>query len=624
MFTYMNNTHKDPVCGMSVLSEKGLTASSDNRTVYFCSEFCRDKFLEQPERYMALFVKPSHDEAKENRRVAYFSMEVAVSTNTPNYSGGLGVLAGDMLKSCADLRVPVVGVTLLSRKGYFDQKLDEWGNQEESPAQWDPEQFLRPLSESVQVEIDGRTVQIRAWEDCIIGLSGYIVPLILLDTDVQRNSEYDRALTDYLYGGDDKYRLAQEIILGIGGVRMLSALGYVGIERFHMNEGHAALLALELLKKPSAGHAEGFDFDAVRNQCVFTTHTPVPAGLDQFGYDLVQPVLGDFVPIDALRMLGGQERLNMTLLALNLSHRINGVAKRHEEVSHKMFPGYPIFHITNGVHSLTWTSEGFRSLYDYYIPDWRNDPAMLRKTIGIPGNEIWDAHVTAKSNLLEFIKQRTSQSLSPDVLTIGFARRATPYKRADLIFADVNRLLEIMKQAGPVQFVFAGKAHPKDYGGKDLIRHIVKVSHELSGQIPIVYLENYDMEMAKLMVSGVDLWLNTPQRPLEASGTSGMKAAHNGVPSFSTLDGWWIEGCVEGLTGWSIGSKEVEPSDPSLVVNQQDAESLYQRLENVILPVFYNDRTQWVEVMRHVIALNGSYFNTHRMVQQYVTNAYLP
>ena len=608
---------------MSVLAEKGLPVSYQDQTLYFDSEFCRDKFLEQPEKYLAAFVKPSHDEVKENRRVAYFSMEVALSTNTPNYSGGLGVLAGDMLKSCADLSVPVVGVTLLSRKGYFDQKLDEWGNQQEGPVRWAPEQFLRQLTESVEVEIEKRTVQVRAWEDCIFGLSGYVVPLILLDTDVEGNSEYDRALTDYLYGGDDKYRLAQEIILGIGGARMLSALGYSGIERFHMNEGHAALLTLELLKRPSAAQAEGFDFDAVRNQCVFTTHTPVAAGLDQFGYDLVQPVLGDFIPFDALRMLGGQDRLNMTLLALNLSHYENGVAKRHEEVSRAMFPGYPIAHITNGVHSLTWTCESFRTLYDSYIPDWTNDPAMLRKAIGIPGDKVWGTHMTAKSHLLAFIESRANQSFSADALTIGFARRATPYKRADLIFSDVDRLLEITKRAGPVQFVFAGKAHPKDDGGKDLIRDIVKVSHELSGQISIVYLENYDMEMAKLLVSGVDLWLNTPQRPLEASGTSGMKAAHNGVPSFSTLDGWWIEGCVEGLTGWSIGSKEVGPSDPNLV-NQQDAEALYQKLEDEILPVYYNDRTRWADVMRHAIALNASYFNTHRMVQQYVTNAYLP
>ena len=619
----MDAVHKDPVCGMSVLTGKGLTVSSQGQSVYFCSEFCCDKFLAEPEKYLASLVKPSHDEAKGNRRVAYFSMEVALSTNIPNYSGGLGVLAGDMLKSCADLRVPVVGVTLLSRKGYFDQRLDEWGNQQEARVRWAPSQFLRPLTESVQVEIEQRAVQVRAWEDCIIGSTGYVVPLILLDTDVEGNSEYDRALTDSLYGGDDKYRLAQEIVLGIAGVRMLNALGYTGIERFHMNEGHAALLALELLKRPSAAHAEGFGFDVVRNQCVFTTHTPVPAGNDQFEYDLVQRVLGNFVPYDALRMLAGQERLNMTLLALNLSHYENGVAKRHEEVSRAMFPGYPIQHITNGVHSWTWTCDSFRTLYDSYIPDWRNDPAMLRKAIAIPEEEVWRAHVAAKNSLLAFIKSRTNESFSADVLTIGFARRATAYKRADLIFADLGRLLEITEQTGPVQFVFAGKAHPKDYGGKDLIRHIVSVSHKLSGQIPIVYLENYDMEMAKLLISGVDLWLNTPQRPLEASGTSGMKAAHNGVPSFSTLDGWWIEGCVEGLTGWSIGPAEAGALNPRLV-NEQDAEDLYRKLSDVIIPTYYQVRERWIEVMRHVIGLNASYFNTHRMVQQYVTNAYLP
>lgn len=618
----MKSVKKDPVCGMSVLSDKGLTVSRDGQIVYFCSEFCRAKFLERPESYLRSLIELSQDEAKENRHVAYFSMEVALSANVPNYSGGLGVLAGDMLKSCADLRVPVVGVTLLSRKGYFDQRLDEWGNQQEVPVQWAPEQFLRPLDTLVQVEIEGRTVQIRGWENCIIGITGYVVPLILLDTNVEGNSEDDCAWTDYLYGGDDRYRLAQEIILGIGGVRMLTALGYTGIERFHMNEGHAALLALELLKRPSAAHSDGFDFDAVINQCVFTTHTPVPAGHDQFGYDLVQRVLGDFVPFDALKMLGGQERLNMTLLALNLSHYENGVAKRHEEVSRALFPGHPIHHITNGVHSWTWTCNSFRTLFDFYIPDWRNDPPILRNAIGIPGEEVWRAHLSAKSDLLSFIKNRTNQSLSADVLTIGFARRATPYKRADLIFTEIDRLLEITKRAGPIQFVFAGKAHPRDSAGKDLIRRILSVARELSGQIPIVYLENYDMEMARLIVSGVDLWLNTPQRPLEASGTSGMKAAHNGVPSFSVLDGWWIEGCVEGLTGWSIGAAEAASFEVNLA-NRQDSEDLYKKLNNLVVPTYYEDRERWMDVMRHVIALNASYFNTHRMVQQYVTNAYL-
>lgn len=398
---------------------------------------------------------------------------------------------------------------------------------------------------------------------------------------------------------------------------MLRALGYSGIQRFHMNEGHASFLVLELLNWLGGAAPAEWDFEGARNRAIFTTHTPVAAGHDQFDYDSVRRILGPAVPFDVLQMLGGQPRLNMTLLALNLCHYVNGVAKRHEEVSREMFPGYPIQHVTNGVHSLTWTCDSFKRLYDEYIPDWRNDPAMLRKAFIIPDSKIWQAHAESKAALVAFVNQETGNVLALDTLTIGFARRATPYKRADLIFRDLPRLLELAAHTGAFQLVFAGKAHPKDTGGKELIEHICAVARQLQSQIPIVYLENYDMEMAKLLVSGVDLWLNTPQRPREASGTSGMKAAHNGVPSFSTPDGWWIEGQIEGITGWSIGSEAPATDD-------QDADDLYRKLKDVIIPLFYRNREKWIDVMRHSIALNASFFNTHRMVQQYVTNAYLP
>ncbi|PSB48926.1 alpha-glucan family phosphorylase [Cyanosarcina cf. burmensis CCALA 770] len=619
----MSTILKDPVCGMTVQPKTEVTAFYREQKIHFCSDFCRNKFFEYPERYTAALTTANYEEAQENRRIAYFSMEVAIGSAMPTYSGGLGVLAGDTLKSFADLRVPAVGVSLLYRKGYFNQKLDEWGRQQEHPVQWSPDRFLHPLSATIQVDIEQRTVQVRAWQYDIVGLSGYSVPLILLDTDVEGNTDGDRTLTDFLYGGDERYRLAQEILLGIGGVRMLQILRYSRIERFHMNEGHASLLVLELLKKRNGTNTEAWDFSSIRNQCVFTTHTPVPAGHDQFDYGLVQYSLGQMLPFDVLQMLGGRDRLNMTVLGLNLSHYVNGVAKRHEEVSQEMFPGYPIHHITNGVHSWTWTCDSFRSLYERYIPGWSNDPSMLRHAISIPQKEIWSAHLAAKARLFALIQERTRLSLSVDTLTIGFARRATLYKRADLIFSEIDRLVEVAKQVGPIQFVFAGKAHPKDNPGKELIRRIFEVSHQLRGQIPIVFLEDYDMELSKLIVSGVDLWLNTPQRPLEASGTSGMKAAHNGVPSFSILDGWWIEGHIEGVTGWAIGSKESELSR-SDDLTRQDAEDLYQKLKKAIAPMFYQERERWVDVMRHAIALNASFFNTHRMVQQYVTNAYLP
>lgn len=619
----MNKVLKDPVCGMTVLPERALTSSYAGYLVHFCSEFCEKKFQERPDRYAAILETPGYDEAKENRRVAYFSMEVALSVMLPTYSGGLGVLAGDTLKSCADLRVPAVAVTLASRKGYFEQALDEKGRQLESPAHFSPERLLRPLLPVVEVQIEGRSVQIRAWQYDVLGQSGYVVPLILLDTDVETNSNYDRALTDFLYGGDQNYRLAQEIVLGIGGVRMLRALGYAGIQKFHMNEGHASLLVLELLNWEGGTEPAEWDFEGVRNRSIFTTHTPVPAGHDQFDYEAVRRILGPAVPFELLRMLGGQDHLNMTMLALNLCRYVNGVAKRHEEVSRDMFPGYAIQHITNGVHSATWTCESFKHLYDEWIPGWSNDPSMLRKALIIPNEDVWKAHAEAKNQLSALVKQRSGRPLSPEVLTIGFARRMTPYKRADLVFFDLARLLEIHRKDGPIQFVFAGKAHPRDEAGKHLIESIFAVAHEVGEAMPIVYLEGYDLDMARMLVSGVDLWLNTPQRPLEASGTSGMKAAHNGVPSFSILDGWWIEGHIEGLTGWSIGAGAQAGRAPDQDAGT-DARDLYTKLEQVVLPTFYRGRERWIDVMRHAIALNASFFNTHRMVQQYVTNAYLP
>lgn len=612
---------KDPVCGMTVQSGREVAAFYQDQKIHFCSEFCRNRFFQHPETYADILISATRDAAKVDRQIAYFSMEVGVGSAMPTYSGGLGILAGDTLKSCADLRVPTVGVTLLYRKGYFHQKLDQGGGQEEWSEQWHPEDFLHLLPETIQVEIEQRTVQVRAWQYDIVGLSGYTVPLILLDTDVDSNTDVDRTLTDSLYGGDDRYRLAQEALLGMGGIKMLNALGYDGIKRFHMNEGHASLLILELLERDNGDQPDHWNFTGIRNQCVFTTHTPVPAGHDQFNYELVQQVLGQVVPFEVLQMLSGTSRLNMTLLGLNMSHYVNGVAKRHEEVSQAMFPGYPIHHITNGVHSWTWTCDSFRTLYNQHIPGWSNDPAMLRQAINIPTQEIWQAHMAAKTHLLSLVKEQTNISLSADVLTIGFARRATAYKRADLIFSNLDWLTAITQQAGALQFVFAGKAHPKDYGGKELIRRIFEVSRQLQNRISIVFLENYDIDLARSVVAGVDVWLNTPQRPMEASGTSGMKAAHNGVPSFSILDGWWIEGHLEGITGWAIGSQEPEDS---AALNWQDAEDLYHKLQDVIVPMFYHDRDRWIEVMRHAIALNASYFNTHRMVQQYVTNAYLP
>jgi len=333
-------------------------------------------------------------------------------------------------------------------------------------------------------------------------------------------------------------------------------------------------------------------------------------------------VLGDSLPLELLQMLGGQDQLNMTLLALNMSDYVNGVAKRHGEVSQEMFPGYAIDSITNGVHSATWTCPSFKTLYDRHIPGWTKDPFSLRHAISIPKQEIWNAHVEAKAQLITEINNRTHLSFKPETLTIGFARRATLYKRADLIFSDPNQLQDIARNAGQIQIIFAGKAHPKDGGGKEVIRRIFRMAQQLQHEVTIAYLENYDIALAKLIISGVDLWLNTPHRPLEASGTSGMKATHNGIPNFSVLDGWWIEGHIEGVTGWSIGPDALNQTKPKETAHE-DAMDLYQKLRNVIVPMFYQDRERWIDMMRQSIVFNASFFNTHRMVQQYATNAYV-
>jgi glycogen phosphorylase len=557
-----------------------------------------------------------------NTTVAYFSMEIALDKAIPTYSGGLGVLAGDTLRSMADLAVPVVGITLLHRKGYFEQHLDEHGNQTEAPVAWRPEDQLESVEARTTVTIEGRTVHVRAWKFPVHGVTGHEVPVYLLDTQLPENSEWDRTLTDYLYGGDNHYRLCQEIVLGMGGASLLRTLNCPA-QLYHLNEGHSALLTLCLLEWQLEGRTsfelDDADIEAVRRRCVFTTHTPVPAGHDKFPLDVVRKVMGEqhVAMLEAAHCLEN-ETLNMTHVALRLARWVNGVAMKHREVSQGMFPNFPIDAITNGVHAGTWTSPAFQALLDKRIPEWRTDNLYLRYAVGIPLQEIRNAHAEAKAAMIATITERTKTELDPKVFTIGFARRATPYKRADLMFTDPTRLADMATSVGPIQIVFGGKAHPNDTGGKDLIRRIHEAAAALQGRVTVVYVENYEMEIAAKIVAGVDLWLNNPMKPLEASGTSGMKAAMNGVPSLSVLDGWWIEGHVEGVTGWSIGDAEAV-GDQS-----KDANEIYIKLERVILPLYYGLPFAYAEVMRAAIALNGSFFNTQRMVEQYVRNAYFP
>lgn len=559
--------------------------------------------------------------------VAYFSMEIAIDAAVPTYSGGLGVLAGDTLRAAADLKVPMVAVTLLHHRGYFVQELDASGNQTERNPGWKAEETLVDTRVKVSVTLEGRNVFLRCWRYEIQGITGFKVPVFFLDADVAENSEWDRRLTDFLYGGDAHYRLCQEVLLGIGGVRVLRSLGYGTIARFHMNEGHAAMLTLELLNESARTNGRRVfthdDVNAVRKQCVFTTHTPVAAGHDQFPLDMVGRVLGrtDIFSLEEVFCCEGV--LNMTYLALNLSHYVNGVAKRHGDVSRhlllpkKAFIHYEIDSITNGIHAGTWAAPSIAELFDRYIPGWREDNASLRGASGIPREAIWDAHLAAKTQLIEFINKRTGVGMAVSSMTLGFARRATAYKRANLIFSDVERLRGLSSETYPLQIVFAGKAHPADTAGKEIIKSIYAAGRTLQKDIKIVYLPDYDMTIARLMVAGVDLWLNTPLPPLEASGTSGMKAALNGVPSMSVMDGWWIEGCISDVTGWHIG-EGVE----SAASEAGDAEALYEKLEFSALPTFYKQPDHFVDIMRHCISLNGAYFTTQRMLQQYVLKAY--
>lgn len=554
-------------------------------------------------------------------RVAYFSMEIALRAEIPTYSGGLGILAGDTMRSCADLELPLVAVSLVSHHGYFRQTFDEAGRQQEEPDGWSPREWTEPLQAKITVPVDGRSVWVGGWLYVIEGALGKRQPIILLDTRLDENEPGDRQITDQLYGGTEENRLRQEIVLGIGGVRMLVALGFK-IYHYHMNEGHSSLLALELLRRDALPEAElhpgelRYNLRDVREQCSFTTHTPVDAGHDKFSYDLVNQVLDGYMQPGVIRSLAGDDRMNMTRLALNLSESINGVTKRHAEVSQKLFPEYHVRGITNGVHPFTWTSPAFSRLYDEYLPGWCHEPEMLvRAECCIDDDNIWQAHIAEKDKLVQAVKAATSVELNLDLAVFGFARRMTAYKRPDLLFADLDRLREI-NRAMPFQVVLAGKAHPADVGGKRLVELMHQYIRELAPEIRIAYLPNYDMAIAQKLVSGVDIWLNTPLPPQEASGTSGMKAAFNGVPSLSVLDGWWLEGCIEGITGWAIGSGQA--GDPD-----RDAADLYQKIESTVLKLFYEDRQGWISVMKGAISKNASFFNSHRMMRRYVTEAYM-
>ena len=552
------------------------------------------------------------------RTVAYFSMEIALSKGLPTYSGGLGMLAGDTLRSAADTGAPMVAVSLVHRRGYFQQHLDGEGQQSETDVVWEPE-TLPAAPHTITIQLQGRELLVRAWRFDVVGVTGHVIPVFLLDTDIDGNAEWDRHLTDHLYGGDNYYRLCQEGVLGLAGIHLLHTLG-MRPQVCHMNEGHAALLTLGLLEDRLAGAplhtATDEDAEAIKQNCVFTTHTPVPAGHDQFGLDHAANVLGHD-RVSCLERFGALHNglLNMTYLALRFSRYVNGVAMQHGKVSQQMFPEYPVHSITNGVHAATWISEPFQQIFDKEMPSWRHDNQYLRSAYGIDAGIIDATHALGKRRLFATVKERTGVELDPTVLTLGFARRVATYKRANLLFQQPERLIEIAERAGGLQILYAGKAHPADNAGKALIREVFSAAGRLNNsKLKLLYLENYDWDLGEQLTGGVDVWLNTPLRPYEASGTSGMKAAMNGVPSLSVLDGWWIEGCAENITGWAV-----EDANDDF----DEAAHLYAKLERGVLPA-WNDKALWARIRQHCIAMNGTFFNTHRMLGQYVSNAYFP
>ena len=605
--------------------------------------------------------------------IAYFSMEFGLTECLQNYSGGLGVLSGDHLKSASDLGIPLVGVGILYQEGYFQQYLNADGWQQESypindyaslPVTLQHDEHGEPIK--VAAPLPGRELWAQVWKVQVGRVS-----LFLLDTNIDDNAlQEDRNLTDRLYGGDRRTRIRQEILMGIGGVRALKALG-IEADIFHMNEGHSAFLLLERIR--AYMHEGGLSFEQAKAltaaSSVFTIHTPVTAGLERFGFDLIDEHFTDYMWqlglsrdefLDLGReKMGDYELYSMSVMALNLSSGANGVAELHGAVSRDMwqwvYPGVPVHEvpiraITNGVHVQTWVSQEMAQLFDRYLdPAWRSQESrasVWQGVMSIPDAELWRTHVRRRERLVAFARDRlrmqlqrrgvsqtaieaADEVLNPDALTIGFARRFATYKRATLLFRDLGRLRRLVTDSErPVQFIFAGKAHPHDNEGKELIRTIINVAREQDFRNAIVFLENYDMNVARYMVQGVDIWLNNPRRPEEASGTSGMKVIYNGGLNCSVLDGWWAEAYRHDI-GWCIGHGEEYSEDEWAHQDYIESQALYNLLEQDILPLFYRQGRDglprdWIRRVKRCMRRLAPQFNTHRMVQQYTDDFYMP
>jgi starch phosphorylase len=658
----------NPVKLIGTVSQSRLEALATNES--FLNELKRatdslQEYLEAP----TWFQKVSPGDT--TPVIAYFSAEFGLHECLPIYAGGLGILAGDHLKSASDLGIPIVGIGLMYQKGYFRQYLNIDGWQQEAyvendafnmPAELVRKSSSRPLT--ISVEYPGRSVQAQIWSVSVGRLKLY-----LLDTNIPANSPGDRMVTSSLYGGDRELRIRQEILLGIGGLKALAAMGITPTV-CHMNEGHAAFMALERIRQLRSTTNMTFEeaVEATRSGNVFTTHTIVKAGLDEFEVDLMDKYFGSYFPHLGInrrqflalgRMLpdDDNEPFKMPVLAIKLSSYLNGVSKLHGQISREvwgsLWPGVPsrevpIVSITNGIHLESWLSDEMAGLYDRYLgPTWSStvfDKSVWEQVDQIPDEELWSAHQRCKDQLIVFARKRlmaqmqrrgmcqgelrrAEEVLDPEALTIGFARRFVAYKRGDLLLRDTERLIQLVNNPDrPVQIIFAGKAHPKDNAGKEIIRHIVHFAGQENVRRRIVFLEDYDIDVARFLVRGVDVWLNTPRRPMEASGTSGMKAAANGVVNMSTLDGWWCEGYVPD-GGWVIGAGEnYESPDYQDTVESQ---SLYNLLENEIVPLFFarpagNLPRLWLQKMKTSIKWVAPRFNTHRMLAEYTRRFYSP
>ncbi len=552
--------------------------------------------------------------------VAYFSMEIMLESDIPTYAGGLGVLAGDLLRSCADMGISAVGVTLVYNGNIFSQHIEPDGSQTFRSVDWRKMDQLTKLTDKITVTIRNETVHVGVWRYDVVGLNGSVVPIYLLDTSFDTNSEWAQNISQNLYADQGDLRIAQEIVLGIGGIKMLRKLGYGDIRTYHMNEGHCAFVPLALLEE------HGYQDAEVRSLCSFTTHTPIPEGHDTFDYSFAYQYAEKYLPWH-IRDIASEEKLHMTKLAMNMSKHSNAVSHKHMRVSQHIFPGFSIGAITNGVHHRTWISPYLQDLYETYIPGVIQDPAKLKKAIDLlPDDALWHVHQKSKHELIAFTNAyidalsakagATTESheyFDENILTVALARRPVAYKRPLLLYRNVEKLLEIGE--GKIQIIQCGKSHPHDQMSQDIVKEVVNVSHTLKGRIRVAYLEDYSPRLSRLLVAGADMWLNTPMQPLEASGTSGMKAALNGLLNFSVPDGWWIEGYrMEPDAGFVIGT-EIEGLDAEFD-DEADALSIYTQLQETIIPMYYENRPEWIRRMKHAIAL-GAYFNTHRSIREY-------